>query len=135
MERADFESWIEAYERAWRTPGTEGLADLFTTDASYVNAPFQEPTRGLDAIAAMWETERDSADESFEMESELIAAEGDTAVARVEIRYGEPKPQIYQDLWVITLASDGRCASFEEWPFWPPGSGGTYAGINTREGG
>ena len=81
----------------------------------------------------MWEAERDSADESFEMESGLIAAEGDTAVARIEIRYGEPKPQVYRDLWVIRLAPDGRCASFEEWPFWPPGSGGTYAGMNTRE--
>ena len=69
----------------------------------------------------------------FEMESEILAVEGDTGVARIEVRYGEPKPQIYRDLWVVTLDAEGRCTAFEEWPFWPPGSGGSYAGMNTRE--
>ena len=25
----------------------------------------------------------------------------------------------YRDLWVIRFAGDGRCAWFEEWPYWP----------------
>ena len=135
IERGDFETWIDGYERAWRTAGTDPLAELFAGDATYVNAPFQEPVRGLEAIARMWETERDSPDEAFEMESGLLAVEGDTGVARVEVRYGEPRPQIYLDLWVIRLDGDGRCIAFEEWPFWPPGSGGSYSGMNSREGG
>ena len=49
------QDWIAAYERAWRAPGTSSLAELFAPGATYVNAPFQEPTRGLDAIAEMWE--------------------------------------------------------------------------------
>jgi hypothetical protein len=28
-------AWIDGYERAWRTPGTESLAELFTADATY----------------------------------------------------------------------------------------------------
>ncbi|WP_327035397.1 hypothetical protein [Micromonospora ureilytica] len=27
--------------------------------------------------------------------------------------------QEYRDLWVMRFADDGRCRSFEEWPFWP----------------
>ena len=135
IDRAGFKSWIAAYERAWRTPGTETLSGLFAPDATYVNAPFRDPTRGLEAIAEMWEQERDAPDEAFEMESEVVAVEGDTGVARVEVRYGEPKPQVYLDLWVVTLDAEGRCTAFEEWPFWPPGSGGSYAGMNTREAG
>lgn len=133
MERADLERWISDYESAWRREGTGSLAELFTTDATYSNAPFQEPYRGLEAISAMWDEERMAPDEAFELESEAIAVEGDTGVARVEVRYGEPRPQVYRDLWVITLDPDGRCSAFEEWPFWPPGSGGSYA--NTREAG
>jgi uncharacterized protein (TIGR02246 family) len=135
MERAGFEAWIDAYECAWRAPGAEALAELFAPDATYLNAPFQVPTRGLEAISEMWESERDGPDEPFEMESELVAVEGETAVARVEVTYGEPKPQIYRDLWIITLDQRGRCTAFEEWPFWPPGSDGSYAGLNARESG
>lgn len=128
MDRSRFESWIEAYERAWRTEGTGPVADLFSEDASYSTAPYEEPHVGLKAIAAMWEAERLGPDEDFRMRSELIAAEGDTGVARVTVDYGPPRGQGYRDLWVITLDGDGRCTRFEEWPFWPPGTDGASAG-------
>jgi hypothetical protein len=37
----------------------------------------------------------------------------------VEVSYGDPVRQEYRDLWIVGFAGDGRCASFEEWPFWP----------------
>jgi hypothetical protein len=37
----------------------------------------------------------------------------------VEVSYGDPVRQEYRDLWIVRFAGDGRCASFEEWPFWP----------------
>jgi len=119
MERTRFSTWIDAYERAWRTPGTDWLAYLFTPDATYRMAPFEEPHRGLEAIARLWERERESAQEAFRMESELIAVEGEVGVARIEVTYGEPVRSHYRDLWIIRLAPDGRCVAFEEWPFWP----------------
>ncbi len=54
VDRAALTWWIEAYERAWRTRGVEALASLFAEDATYRSAPFEEPFRGLPAIAAMW---------------------------------------------------------------------------------
>lgn len=118
VERAGVEAWVAGYEAAWRTPGTEALAGLFTEDATYSKAPYEEPDRGLAAIAELWEDGREGPDEAFAMASEVVAVDGDTAVVRVHVAYAAPHPE-YRDLWVLRFAADGRCASFEEWPFWP----------------
>ncbi|SCG63508.1 nuclear transport factor 2 family protein [Micromonospora halophytica] len=111
--------WLGAYEQAWRAPGTELLATIFTADASYLQGPYRTPIVGLPGIARMWADERIGPDEVFHLTSEIVAVEGDTAVARVEVRYGNPVDQEYRDLWIMRFAEDGRCRSFEEWPFWP----------------
>src|SRR6185437_12065453 len=111
--------WIAAYEKAWRAPGTAALEALFTADATYSQGPYREPVVGRPAIAEMWEAERDGPDEVFTMTSEIVAVDGDTAVVRLLVRYGDPVRQEYKDLWVIRFATDGRCRAFEEWPFEP----------------
>jgi ketosteroid isomerase-like protein len=121
VNREQVADWVAAYERAWRAPGTGALAGIFTPDATYRQGPYDEPVTGLPAIAGLWEAERDGPDEAFRMTSEVIAADGSAAVARVEVSYGNPVRQEYRDLWVLRFADDGRCASFEEWPFWPEG--------------
>ena len=112
-------TWVAAYERAWRTPGTETLGEIFAADATYVQGPYEEPVRGLPAIARMWEAGRDGADEVFEMSSSIVAVDGPTAVARVEVRYGEPVEQEYRDLWIMSFTGNGLCQGFEEWAYWP----------------
>ncbi|WP_173081580.1 YybH family protein [Phytohabitans rumicis] len=111
--------WVEAYERAWRTPGTDVVATLFTPDASYLQGPYHRPVVGLPAIRAMWEEERDGPDEAFEMSHEVVAVDGDTAVVRLQVRYGPPVNQEWRDLWILRFAGDGRCRWFEEWPIAP----------------
>ena len=81
--------------------------------------PYEESAVGLAAIAELWERERRGPDEEFEMTHELVAAEGEVAVVRVEVRYGPPQNLEYRDLWIVRLSPDGRCRAFEEWPFWP----------------
>jgi hypothetical protein len=112
-------SWVAAYERAWRTAGTGALAGLFTPDAIYRTSPYDEVVAGLPAIGRLWQAEREGPDEVFRMERELVAADGDVAVLRIEVWYGDPVRQEYRDLWIVRFAPDGRCAAFEEWPFWP----------------
>jgi hypothetical protein len=119
MQPARLARWIGAYERAWRTPGTAPLAELFTVDVTYRNAPFASPTHGLEDLARFWESARDGADEVFAMTWEPVAVQGDVAVVRVEVDYGDPPAQTYRDLWIIVLDPDGRCRSFEEWPYFP----------------
>jgi hypothetical protein len=111
--------WVAAYEKAWRSPGTGLLETLFTADATYSQGPYREPVVGLGAIAEMWDAQRDGPDEVFTMTSEVVAVDGDTAVVRLLVRYGDPVRQEYKDLWVIRFATDGRCRAFEEWPFEP----------------
>jgi SnoaL-like domain len=119
LERADVEAWLAGYERAWRSAGTSSLGELFTGDATYQQSPYQAPLAGLNAIAAMWEEEREGPEERFTMTSSVVAVDERVAVVRVEVRYESASPSEYRDLWVIRFAPDGRCATFEEWPFWP----------------
>ena len=119
VDRAHVDSWVAAYEAAWRTAGTHALAGLFTPDASYSMSPWREPVTGLDALAGMWERERDGPDEPFTLESEVVAVDGDTAVVRLAVDYGRASGGRWRDLWVVRFAPDGRCRAFEEWPFAP----------------
>jgi hypothetical protein len=117
--REQVEEWLAGYERAWRTPGTETLRDLFAEDATYRMSPFEEPVAGLAEIGRLWEKERTGPDEVFTMQSSIVALDGDTAVVRVEVEYGDRATPYYRELWVIRFGEGGRCAAFEEWPFWP----------------
>jgi uncharacterized protein (TIGR02246 family) len=118
-DRVTLARWLAAYETAWRTPGTQALAGLFTPDATYLQAPYDPPVQGLSAIAQMWDAEREGPDEVFTLTTETLAVDGEVAVVRAEVHYGGPVTQEYRDLWIIRLAEDGRCTWFEEWPYWP----------------
>jgi ketosteroid isomerase-like protein len=117
--RRDLADWVAAYERAWRTPGTDALAELFAPDATYSMAPYERPHQGLAAIAELWERERRGADEAFTMTTEIVAVEGDVGVVRVEVAYGAPFERHYRDLWIVRLDENGQALAFEEWPFSP----------------
>jgi uncharacterized protein (TIGR02246 family) len=136
MDRGQLNAWIRRYENAWRTPGTDALGELFTADATYSTAPYENPHRGLHAIREMWEAERSGPDEEFEMTGEVVAVEGDTGVARVHVVYGDGpdtagrenrQQREYRDLWVVRMNGEGRCFHFEEWPFWPSDQDGAPA--------
>jgi hypothetical protein len=118
MDHAGLLDWIRRYEEAWRTPGTDVLAGVFTADAVYRNSPYSRPIEGLDAVAEAWEAGRDGPDEVFRMDAEVVAVDGDTGVARVVVQYGDPVEQEYTDLWVVEFV-ESLARSFEEWPFWP----------------
>jgi hypothetical protein len=119
IDRALVNRWLAGYEAAWRSPGTESLAGLFTADATYLQSPYERPVTGLEAIRGMWEQEREGPDEVFALAVSILAVDDPTAVVRAEVTYGDPPGQEYRDLWVIRFAVDGRCAWFEEWPYWP----------------
>jgi ketosteroid isomerase-like protein len=119
MDRDGVERWVAGYEAAWRTPGTAPLADLFTPDVTYRPSPWATPIEGLEALSTFWEAERDSAEEAFDLRSELVALDGDTAVVRLAVDYHGGQATRWRDLWIVTFTPDGRCSAFEEWPFSP----------------
>ena len=121
MNREDAMQWVSAYERAWRTPGTDALTELFSVDATYVVSPWKPAIAGLDAIRAFWDANRQGPDEAFTMRAEPVAVDADldTAVVRVSVEYHRPTGRPWRDLWVIGFDAAGRCCRFEEWPFSP----------------
>jgi len=119
MDRDAVERWIQRYELCWRTPGTRDLDALFAPAATYLPSPWSRAVEGLEEIAAFWESERDGPDEEFTMSSEVVAVDDDTAVVRVAVDYASSPGGRWRDLWVLRFAADGRCSSFEEWPFAP----------------
>lgn len=119
MDRSAVQRWAASYERAWRTPGTDQLDELFSPEISYLPSPWARPVEGLDELAHFWDTERQGPDEEFRFRSEVVAVDGDTAVVRVIVDYGDASSGRWRDLWVLRFAADGRCEVFEEWPFAP----------------
>jgi ketosteroid isomerase-like protein len=118
VDRADVLRWVDAYERAWRTAGTDHLGELFAPDATYRPSPWAEPVTGPAALATFWEGARDGADEPFTMAREVVAVDGDVGVVRVAVEYGRTGDR-WRDLWIVRFGADGRCVAFEEWPFAP----------------
>jgi hypothetical protein len=117
VDHSDVERWLESYERAWRAPGTEALAELFSPAATYSPSPWARAVEGLADIARFWEDERTGPDEQFAMTHEVVAVDGSTAVVRVSVDYATDSR--WRDPWVIRFDADGRCSAFEEWPFAP----------------
>ena len=76
----------------------------------------QTPEVGHDAIKAFW---LDDEDKVFAMDASVVAVEGDDAVVRVQVGYGDPVHQEYRDLWLLHFEADGRVSDFEEWAYWP----------------
>src|SRR5262249_48930376 len=76
IDRATVSRWLAGYEAAWRAPGTESLAGLFTSDATYLQSPYEQPVTGLDAIKRMWEEEREGPDEVFTLATDILAVDG-----------------------------------------------------------
>src|SRR3954453_21362100 len=113
MDATRVSAWVESYERAWRSPGTESLAELFEAEAGYRMSPYAETVRGLEAIGRLWERERQGPGEEFEIDHEVLAVQGDVGVVRLGVAYASGAE--YRDLWVLRFGADGRCAEFEEW--------------------
>jgi ketosteroid isomerase-like protein len=128
MDAATVMRWVENYERAWRDGDLDAVAGLFTEDVRYRTSPYEPSLVGLEAVRGIW---LDDEGESFTVEAEPVAVEGQRAVVRVEVRYGEPVRQEYRDLWVLRFAVDGRVDDFEEWAYWP---GKPYAASDAQGG-
>jgi uncharacterized protein (TIGR02246 family) len=117
MTRTDFERWLDRYQAAWKTDDPGQISALFTDDATYSTLPFREPKRGRDAIVAWWVAHADSQNDwSFEVErlvvdGEIGVVQGLTTYAAAD---GSPEA-VYSNIWVISLAPDGRATAFAEW--------------------
>lgn len=113
------ERWLSAYVRAWADDDSESVAALFTPDALYFTAPYRPPLRGREAISAWWIEQGESRIE-WSFDRRVIAREEDLYVVRARTTYPQTagssgKPEVYHNLWLVTLAEDGRAKEFVEY--------------------
>ena len=115
-DRAAAEAWFAGYRTAWESNDPDDIRALFTDDATYHYDPSDpEPSVGIDAIVAGWLENRDEPGDT-EFDWELLAVDGDVAIARCVTTYvTEQPPKTYDNLFVIRLAPDGRATEFTDW--------------------
>lgn len=112
-------AWVTGYRQAWDSNTDDDIRALFTDDGEYLGGPSDTPIAGPDAIVASWISQADRpGDTTFEWR--VIGIDGDTAFVQGTVDYVDGK--LYDNLWVIRFADDGRARSFTEWWMKRPGS-------------
>jgi hypothetical protein len=114
---AAFNSWLQAYGKAWESRNAEAAAALFAEDGTYQVTPFLEPMRGRKAIFEYWlgvaRTE-----ENVQFACEILAASRELNIARWSASL-VIVPQGLQTrldgIFLISLDAEGRCKSLREW--------------------
>ncbi|MFF2485943.1 YybH family protein [Microbacterium sp. NPDC058062] len=109
---ADAQRWLDGYRRAWASNDADDIRAIFTDGAEYRYEPWVEPLRGQDAIVASW-LDRQDEPGSWSFEGRVVGVDGRLAFIQGETEYTSGRR--YSNLWVVTLADDGRAESFTEW--------------------
>jgi hypothetical protein len=117
------DEWLARYRGAWTTDYAEEIAALFTPNARYFTAPYRAPLEGPEAVTAYWVTQEESGI-PWTFDYEVVARQGlqqaDLYVVRAVTRYpegtrGASGPEVFHNLWLVTLADDGRASEFVEY--------------------
>jgi hypothetical protein len=121
IERGPIEAWLASYRHAWSTDSANDVRALFTPDVRYYTAPHSEPIRGIDQVLAWWLGMKEST-LPWTFQPEVLAQEGGLYVVRAVTDYPAGaagweagKPRTFYNLWLVTLADDGRAAEFVEY--------------------
>ena len=100
---------------AWASNEPEDIRALFTGDATYAYSPNDDkPPRGHDEIVASWlEGKDEPGDCTFEYS--VVSENDEVAVVQGVTDYSASGGKVYDNLWVIRFAADGRASEFTEW--------------------
>jgi ketosteroid isomerase-like protein len=113
-DREQVQDWVAGYRRAWESNAEADIRALFTDDAEYRYHPYDDdPVVGIDAIVANWLENRDEPGTTT-WELRAVHADGDTGFVQGVTEYLR-LGTVYDNLWVIRLAADGRAHAFTEW--------------------
>jgi ketosteroid isomerase-like protein len=117
LDRATFESWLDAYKRAWETRDPEAAANLFTEGATYQETPFEDPVRGREGIRDYW-SDVTRYQEGIEFSYEVLATTETDGIAHWRSGFTRliSNTAIELDgIFLVKLDADGRCTEFREW--------------------
>ncbi|HST04204.1 MAG TPA: nuclear transport factor 2 family protein [Chloroflexia bacterium] len=118
MTHEQVSDWLDKYIAAWKTYDHEAIGDLFSEEATYLYAPWQEPLRGRLAIVSSWLQNQD-APGTWSAEYKPYAVDGDLAVTTGVSNYfgadGKTVDREYWNVWLLRFDDDGRCREFTEY--------------------
>jgi hypothetical protein len=117
MDRAAFQTWLEAYGSAWRDCNPQAAASLYAEEGSYQVTPFLEPMRGHAAILEYWQNVART-QENIQFGFEVLAVTGDFGIARWWASFVIIPQRLQTKLdgiFLVSLDSAGRCTSLREW--------------------
>jgi ketosteroid isomerase-like protein len=125
IDHASVHAWLKAYVDAWKSYEAEAIGRLFAESADYWFHPFDEaPVSGRAAIVANW-LENQDAPGTYDAQYEVIAVDGDTAVANGRSSYyaadGKTLSRVYDNIFVLRFDARGQCVEFREWYMKVPG--------------
>lgn len=115
--RESVAAWLGRFAQGWERRDTDALVHLFTADGAFWETPFGPPEVGSETMRQgwdeLWPYQRDR-----QMHGEVLAVEGDMALARWWATYTRLPDKVHRELDGILLlrfADDGRCRELIEW--------------------
>lgn len=105
-------AWVDAYRRAWLSNEPADIRALFTDDGDYFASPHDEPWHGHDEIVAGWLDARDEPGDT-EFSWEPVVDTPELGIVRGVSTYASG--HVYDNLWIIHRAPDGRATSYTDW--------------------
>jgi ketosteroid isomerase-like protein len=117
MDRATFESWLDAYKRAWETRDPEAAASLFTANATYQETPFEDPVRGREGIRDYW-WDVTRYQEGIEFSYEVLATTEAGGIAHWRsgfTRLTSNSAVELDGIFLMKFDADDKCTEFREW--------------------
>lgn len=112
IQKTDFEKWAQGYIAAWKSNDREDIGALFTDDVRYYTQAFREPWVGSKTVVNGWIGRVDEQGD-WKFDYKWIAVESNVGVLEGVTTY-TTQETAYNNIWIITLAEDGRCSEFRE---------------------
>jgi len=116
VRREDVANWLDRYVAAWKSGERGDIEALFAPDARYRYHAYDEPLVGPAAITDSWLDDPDEPG-TFDASYACLTADGDAAVAvgtSTYFRADGEVDRVYDNVFLLRFAPDGRCAEFTE---------------------
>ena len=117
LTRDAFGAWLGRYVAAWKSYDPDGIADLFSEQATYSYRAGTRVVEGRAAIVAAWLADQDEPG-SWDAHYEPLAIDGQVHVAIGSSRYFDREGavrEVFSNIFVCRFDPEGRCSEFTEW--------------------
>jgi len=111
LDTTAIDTWLAGYLKAWGSDAPEDITAIFEPGARYYTTPYRPPHEGHEAIVSMW-VGRKNTTIAWSFDYQVLAREGALHVIEGVTTYPDgidnPGAEIYDNLWLVTLADSGR---------------------------